>query len=328
MNPLHRYLAYGLEVITTFECPELLPCEKPGDEGPGVIRIMPWERGPGTTGGLGVCPTGQPDHDRFLFEAPAVAAYLVEHGNQVLIARAPGASDESVRLYLLGSVFGALLHQRGLLPLHGSAIEANGMAILFLGESGSGKSTLAAEFHRRGYKVVSDDICAVSVASDGEVVVFPGYPCLKLRDDVTHGAEDARRLERPTVQGLAKYRLSVTPRFCREPRPIGRVYVLKPAVTTEIRLDRLGGMRKFFSLVSNTYRPHFLEVMGRKRNHFRLCSALGSVVEICEVCRPEGTVLLRECADLLERDFPTGSSIRHENNKVKEAYPSEGHHAD
>ena len=45
---------------------------------------------------------------------------------------APGASSRNVRVFLLGSAFGALLHQRGLLPLHANAVEVDGRAVATL----------------------------------------------------------------------------------------------------------------------------------------------------------------------------------------------------
>ena len=72
-----------------------------------------------------------------------------------------GVPDSNVRLFLLGSAMGALLHQRGLLPLHTNAVEVGGRAFAFMGKSGAGKSTLAAWFHDRGFRIVADDVCVV-----------------------------------------------------------------------------------------------------------------------------------------------------------------------
>ena len=97
-----------------------------------------------------------------------IAEYAVEGGRKIWVKPAENAPTRNVRLFLLGSVMGLLLHQRGDLPLHANAIEIDGKALAFAGPSGSGKSTLAGAFHDRGYRVIADDVCVVrSVGGSG-----------------------------------------------------------------------------------------------------------------------------------------------------------------
>ena len=81
------------------------------------------------------------------------------------------------------SPFAALLLQRGLLPLHGCAIEVDGGAAVFVGRSGCGKSTLAGALRQRGYRVLADDICVISFSAAGEPMVLAAFPQLKLWAD-------------------------------------------------------------------------------------------------------------------------------------------------
>ena len=71
---------------------------------------------------------------------------------------AEGSLGSDIRVFLLGSCLGALLHQRGVLALHASAIETDQGAVLFMGDSGMGKSTTLQAFIKRGYKMLADDI--------------------------------------------------------------------------------------------------------------------------------------------------------------------------
>src|SRR5690606_97236 len=105
-----------------------------------------------------------------LLQVDGVARYLVSGGRRITIDRDPAVEDDDVRLFLLGSVFGAMLHQRGDLVLHGSAIEWEGAAVVFMGFSGVGKSTTASAFRQRGHAVLTDDLCVVRPGADGRML--------------------------------------------------------------------------------------------------------------------------------------------------------------
>lgn len=74
----------------------------------------------------------------YLLEIPGTARYYVCNGNQVRLEFVPGTPIANVTTYLLGSCFGALCHQNGMLPLHASAVEFGGGVTAFLGDSGAG----------------------------------------------------------------------------------------------------------------------------------------------------------------------------------------------
>ena len=119
----------------------------------------------------------------FLLWVDNVARYYVRDGNQITIMPEAGANDDDILVFLMGSAMGALLHQRNMLVLHAGAIAVNGESVIFCGRSGIGKSTLAAGFHRRGYPFLADDVCAITT-HNGRPAVIPGFPRLKLWDDV------------------------------------------------------------------------------------------------------------------------------------------------
>jgi len=89
-----------------------------------------------------------------------------------------------VRLFLLGSAIGALMHQRGLLVLHGSTVKVGDECVVFLGSSGVGKSTLATQLRHRGYACLGDDVCAISIGEDGVPYAAPAYPPASLSPSV------------------------------------------------------------------------------------------------------------------------------------------------
>ena len=75
-----------------------------------------------------------PSH--YLLRVQGVAAFWVRHGREVIVERVAGVDDAAVRLFLLGSVLTALMHQRDVLALHASAVAGEAGAIAIAGASG------------------------------------------------------------------------------------------------------------------------------------------------------------------------------------------------
>jgi hypothetical protein len=120
---------------------------------------------------------------RFLLRVPNGLRVLVEDGASVTVDSPPHLSDDDQLLWILGSAWGALAYQRGLLPLHLSAIRSGQGIVGFGGNSGAGKSTLAAALTTRGHTLAADDVTGIDVASPGGPMALPGHKTLKLWGD-------------------------------------------------------------------------------------------------------------------------------------------------
>ena len=239
----------------------------------------------------------------FLLHVDSVAHYYVRDGRHIEVAPEPGVKDESVLIYLLGSAFGALLHQRNILVLHAGAIEIKGRSVLFTGDSGIGKSTLAAGFHKRGYPFLADDVCAVGMINL-QPAVIPGFPRLKLWADVLtkleHNKDQLKSVR--WTKGMDKYFLPVDP-VHRSPVLLKSVFVLETAKSDEIKITRLTGADKINFIIKNTYRLQFLNGLGGKKEHFRQCAAVAAQTCVYRVVRPRTGFLLEELMDALEKEF-------------------------
>jgi hypothetical protein len=126
----------------------------------------------------------QIDHGSIHYYWPGVGKFWARGGCEILVETVPGVEEHVVRLFLLGAVMAAVLHQRGLLLLHASALKVDGKAVIFMGEKGRGKSTLAASIQQdRNHEMLADDIVAVDFSGSSEGVVLPGFPQFKLWPD-------------------------------------------------------------------------------------------------------------------------------------------------
>ncbi len=142
------YKTYGLTIDSEISLPELIPQTNRNEQDAarasqqGIVQIR-----------LGAVPeqlehpTGQgvlyqASANQFLLSMNHIARYLVRNGNEIIIQPALNALESDIRVFLLGSVFGALLHQRELLVLHASAIGTDAGAVLFTGPSGIGRCSV------------------------------------------------------------------------------------------------------------------------------------------------------------------------------------------
>ncbi|MGA2713897.1 MAG: hypothetical protein ABSG41_12390 [Bryobacteraceae bacterium] len=291
------YFAFGLSVVSGVLLPELgvreVDAPPQVEIGAGVVPCELEERI--AKGGLFEVGRGQ-----FLLRLDSVARYLATNGDRIVIDAVPGADEGAVRLFLLGSVFGALLHQRGLLPLHASAIETSKGAVLFAGRSGMGKSALAAAFHARGYRVVSDEICAVHSNSGGSVV-WPAFPRLLLWPDVIEQLGLWTPEVRPARANLKKHHVPLGKGFASEVLPVHAIYILTVTNKRDFGISRIAGVDKVPELIGFTLRPQFLGGMN-SGNHFLQVAAMARHVSISHLAQPS-TRSLRQTADFLERDF-------------------------
>jgi hypothetical protein len=176
---LNAYWAYGLRIHSELACPELpsLPLEAGNPD--VTIHLLP-----AAEDALESLENGYYEVQPGIFRLAVrgVAQYRVEEGSRIFIEPLPDVPLEKIRLFLLGSAMGALLYQRGLFPLHGSAVETPWGAMIFVGAQGAGKSTLAAQFHRKGYRLLSDDVCAVAPTPEG-LQVLPALAHFRLCAD-------------------------------------------------------------------------------------------------------------------------------------------------
>lgn len=277
----HRYRLFGLTLQSEIPLPELIEATGAVGEADVVIErdaVAVPVAGPPPVAGLFVAGEGA------VLRVSGVGRYRISGGSRIAVDADPGALCRNVRLFLLGSAMGVLLHQRGIVPLHANAIDLHGRAIGFLGHSGSGKSTLAAAFHDQGWRVLSDDVCAVEEGDDG-FLAQPGIPRLRLwRDAIERSGRVADGYER-AFDDLDKYTVAIDAE-AGEAVPLTALYLLAPPGEGDFAIRRLTGADAVDALMANTYRGRFVAMVGDRRRYFETCVALSRRVPLFELVRP------------------------------------------
>jgi hypothetical protein len=301
------YFVHGLHLRSELALPELRRNGRPIPDGPTIdIRLGP--AGTRLDAPRHVGPAFQVGRDDYLLEIERVARFRVRNGTEIVVDPDAGGASRDVRLFLLGTAFGALCHQRSLLPLHASAIEVDGRCVAFAGPSRTGKSTLAAHYGSRGYRILGDDLCVLSFDGLDPPLAWPGAPRIKLwRDAVVALGRDPKGLDR-VREGLEKYHLPLDAGAADGALPLARIYFLHEArLPGQEAIERLAGAAAFDCVLNNTYRRHLVAQMGRAPIHFTQCSTLMRHVPVFAVGRRWGFASFAEQAEELERHFATSA---------------------
>lgn len=264
MSPDMSYALCGLKVASDLPLPDLLPWTGDG-RGPDIeIRLgeVPecltrpvYERPSLQVGDNGSCR----------FAVADVAVYLVEAGRRVIVQPCPHAEAADVRVFLLGTTFGILCHQRGLLPLHAGCVAIGGRAVAFTGDSGEGKSTLTAAFLRGGHPVLADDVTVLDAHAEGGPLVLPSVPRIKLKRDAAAELGLSTAAPNPGWAEAEKLHLPVGEQFRTGPLPLAAVYHLSSTDdANRTGIERLRGVAAVDALVEAVYRRPLALHMGRR----------------------------------------------------------------
>lgn len=279
------------------ELPELIPAQ-PVEEDVTIVfgevpEHLPEVRGSGVL--------FEATFNDFLFRFKGIGRYRVQSGRKIIIQPERDAVPSEIRLVLLGSSIGALLHQRGMLAIHGSAVTDGHRTAILSGQSGVGKSTLAAGMLELGYSVIADDISVIGLNGKKQFIVEQGIPHLKLWKDVLAHLDQADGLDkiRPRIE---KYRKPIP--VPEEGTPVlSKMVILSPSHSAEFIYSEILGKDKFHQLRDSTYRLQFIDKMDQTETHFRNLSRLVNSIQMFHASRPPDLQTMVEFAKKLSENI-------------------------
>ena len=243
---------------------------------------------------------------QYFLRIQGTARYLVTNGREIVVSPEADANPLDVRAWLLGNIFVALCHQRGLLPLHACAVSSeplNGRqgVVAFLARSGQGKSSLAAHLAQRGFRVLADDVCLIDPTPADEILVIPSSPWLKLwRNSLQNLGRQAEGLER-VLSEHDKYRLPLEAACKRE--PIRKLVFLESSEesSSAIRMEEVPRVKAVPLLMNLTHQAYVLEATGQLQETFLRCGRVLSQARAYRLTRPWGLDHLPSTADAVEK---------------------------
>jgi hypothetical protein len=268
-SPFRSYQVFGLSIASAIRLPDLreIPLRGVAD-----VRLR---LGPAlfpSTGAVEAEPFIDTHGGACLIRAPA-GRILIADGAVVEIDPTPGAGEADMAPYVLGSALAVLCHQRGLLPLHASAVAVGEGAAAFLGASGAGKSTLAAALAKAGFPAVCDDLCAMDFDA-GSPVVRPGITRLKLSADSLALVGAAPRDPDP-IDASGRFALDLGVGGAGRQggsRPLKALYSLRTGEDGPPR--RLCGVEAVAAIIAGVHRRPTAAALGHSRRIFTQAVAL------------------------------------------------------
>ena len=291
------YYAFGMRIRSELLLPELEPAEP----GPVDLNIHLGPTGRASPQDL-TTDTFDFSSDDFTFMCwPVVGAYLISGLNRIDIEPTPGIDPAWLAFPLLGPVVAVLLHKRGALTMHASAIMIGDKSVAFAGDKMAGKSTTAAAFIRAGHKLLTDDILSVEFTDEGPLI-SPGFPQLKLAEDAETAMALTNAERSPVLRpGFEKRQSRLTSGFSDQKIAPHRLFILERG--SKAQIERLDPIEALKAVIKFSYISRFsTRKMGAEPNHLANCAKFTSLVEVCRLEVPTGLDLLDQAVKLVEED--------------------------
>ena len=224
------------------------------------------------------------NQNQFSLHVPDTGNFYAENGNKVLIEAFEPINQQSIELYLNGSVTGAILHQRKQLPLHASSFEQQNAGIAISGDTGAGKSSITLGYIKQfGASFLTDDITPI--------IMNKGFQIAPIGDSLKLWKNAVEQLA-PEEKGLTQIRSDIEKFFyplrSQDPKsPLRSIYFLKVADQEDITIKELKGAEKFELIFDNIYRKEYLEGMVEtKLSYFKTIADLADSVSCYLFTRP------------------------------------------
>lgn len=226
------------------------------------------------------------EEKRWHMSIPDIGDYWVEDGERIWIRPVSQCDEASIRLFLNGSVFGAVLHQRGLIPIHGSSFVFEGKTVLLAGDSGAGKSSVTTAFCQNSARFLNDDINPLIVTDDA-VRIKKIRTSVKLWEDSLNAlsVDDPAKLRiRPDVE---KFYVSLNNVVQDEELDLNCLIILQSSTCDTIEYTVPQGTEKYHLLRSVIYRKGYLHGMPlTKKSYFKKLLQVADSVKMYVVTRP------------------------------------------
>ncbi len=222
-----------------------------------------------------------------------MAKFTIKNGNYMNIV--PHNEDywkNEIVTYIVGVAFATLLLQRNVFSIHGSAICANNHAFIIVGEAGAGKSSIAREFIQSGYKLLSDDLSAISIKNQLDVI--PSFPTQKMWKNTMDAYESSPDPSKKIFHDVDKFYVDAQDHFEEASKQLGGIIWLEESEVEQVALTKLEKNQALEVLLIHAFIEDMVEKLGLKAQQFILLSHVLSHVDVYHLERPINQFTVKE----------------------------------
>ena len=213
-----------------------------------------------------------------------VASFYARNGEEIIYGPYDEATEinyNHIEQYILTTVLFFLMVQRKWLPLHGAALDCNGIGFMLLGKAGVGKSSLVHSAQLDGINILSEDLTCVDVYTKPEQL-FPGTRSQRFTLEFVNKfgicqdtLNELHRIEHKRSAQLPELKMGYSVSF-------KKIFILESGDLTSVHLVELKGSEKMTILLQYVYR---LDVFKNPSMISQLFEQVGVLADRCQVYR-------------------------------------------
>lgn len=222
-----------------------------------------------------------------------VGHFVITSGNDILVQPSDSVGENDLASFVLGWGLSFLFQMRGFSAIHSSAVEIQNQAVLISGVSGAGKSTIALSLIHAGYRYLADDIVMVNPRED--MLIQPAFPQQKVCRNIAEQMETGNLFYiNEKKDKFAYYNME---NFCREPRQLTTLIILKKYEGASVKIEEITGVEKISAVINNLFLLDAYKAMGITIEEKARCLELAGKLSIYTIYRPADGDTVQEIRD-------------------------------
>ncbi len=214
-----------------------------------------------------------------------VGDFYAGNGTKIEFTSHEKADNASIELFMNGSVYGAILHQRQILPLHGSSFIFDDSGVMFCGDSGAGKSSLTTSFCINGAGFLTDDVTPILFENE-QPHIWPKSGKIKLWEDSLQQFKKKKGNLTKIRPEDEKYYFPMGSNQI-EAYPLNIILILQVTGDKTVSFEKVQKVEAFSYLHQEIYRREFLFAMPEaESSYLKQISSICNEASIFRVNRP------------------------------------------